>query len=57
MDITKMIKELCTERDEIERAIIALERVGGKRRGRKPQWMKAMGERKPKKKQSNDQTK
>jgi hypothetical protein len=57
MDITKMIKDLRAERDEIERAIIALERVGGKRRGRKPRWMKAIEELKPKKKQSNDQTK
>ena len=42
MDINKIIKELRAERDEIERAILALERVGGKRRGRPPQWLKAM---------------
>jgi len=44
MDITKILKELRSEREEIERAILALERFGGKRRGRPPKWMKAIGE-------------
>jgi len=42
MDINKILKELRSEREEIERAILALEQVGGKRRGRPPLWMKAM---------------
>jgi hypothetical protein len=29
------------EREEIARAILALEGLGGKRRGRPPKWMKA----------------
>ena len=42
MDIAKMISELRAERENIEQAIIALERVArsrGKRRGRPPKWM------------------
>ena len=42
MDITKMISELRVERESIEHAIIALERIArgsGKRRGRPPKWM------------------
>jgi|SRR5689334_23196614 len=42
MDIAKMISELRVERESIEQAIIALERVvrsSGKRRGRPPKWM------------------
>jgi hypothetical protein len=42
MNISKIIAELRSEREQIDRAIIALERVGGKRRGRPPQWMKAL---------------
>ena len=42
MDINKVLNELRSEREEIVRAIIALERIGGKRRGRLPQWMKAL---------------
>ena len=58
MDINKIIKQLRSERDEIERAIIALEKFGGKRRGRPPLWMKALEEptqTKPRKKPSKDQ--
>jgi hypothetical protein len=58
MDINKIIKELRAEREEIERAILALEQVGGKRRGRPPSWMKAIEEpapTKPRKKRSKDQ--
>ena len=42
MDILKMISELRAERENVEQAIMALERVarsGGKRRGRPPKWM------------------
>ena len=41
MDIRKILEELRAERAEIERAISALERVGRKKRGRPPKWMKA----------------
>lgn len=40
MDINKILVELRAERENIERAIKALERVGGKRTGRPPKWMK-----------------
>jgi hypothetical protein len=33
MDVNEIIKELRAERDEVERAMLALERVGGRRRG------------------------
>ncbi|MGH9628895.1 MAG: hypothetical protein ACRD7E_11270, partial [Bryobacteraceae bacterium] len=42
MDITKMLAELRQERQQIEEAIIILERLArgrGKRRGRPPLWM------------------
>jgi hypothetical protein len=42
MDILKMLAELRGEREQIEEAIIALERLArgqGKRRGRPPAWM------------------
>jgi len=58
MDINKILAELRSERDDIERAIIALEKFGGKRRGRPPLWMKTIEEpaqTKPRKKQSKDQ--
>jgi hypothetical protein len=42
MNINKILKELRSEREEIDRAVIALERVGGKRRGRPPKWMTAL---------------
>jgi hypothetical protein len=42
MDINKVLNELRSERQEIVRAIIALQRVGGERRGRPPKWMKAL---------------
>ena len=44
MDIGKMIAELRAEREQIEHAILALERIargGAKRRGRPPKWMSA----------------
>jgi len=42
MDVTKILAELRQERDQIEEAIITLERLAqgrGKRRGRPPQWL------------------
>jgi hypothetical protein len=58
MDINKIIKDLRTEKEELERAILALERIGGKRRGRPPKWLKAMekpAQTEPRKKRSKDQ--
>ena len=45
MDLTKMLAELRQEREQIEEAIMSLERLArgrGKRRGRPPAWMSAM---------------
>lgn len=45
MDLTKMLAELRQEREQIEEAILSLERLArgrGKRRGRPPAWMSAM---------------
>jgi len=42
MDLTKLISDLRSERQYIEEAILALERIaqgGHKRRGRPPKWM------------------
>lgn len=42
MDINKMLAELRVERQQIEEAIMTLERLArgrGKRRGRPPAWM------------------
>ena len=42
MDINKMLAELRTEREQIEEAIMTLERLArgrGRRRGRPPAWM------------------
>jgi hypothetical protein len=44
MDITQIIAELRSEREQIDEAIVALERLArgsGKRRGRPPKWMTA----------------
>lgn len=43
MDVMKMLRELRAQRDQLEEAIITLERLArgqGKRRGRPPLWMK-----------------
>ncbi len=43
MDVNKILSELRHEREQIEDAIISLERLArgrGKRRGRPPAWMK-----------------
>ena len=44
MDVNKMLTELRQEREQIEQAIIILERLArgrGKRRGRPPAWLSA----------------
>ena len=45
MDILKMLADLRAERQQIEEAIVAIERLAvgtrGKRRGRPPKWMAA----------------
>ena len=43
MDITKILEDLRRERQQLEEAILSLERlaVGGKRRGRPPAWIAA----------------
>ncbi len=44
MDILKMLAELRQEREQIEEAIMVMERLAlgqGKRRGRPPAWMTA----------------
>ena len=49
MDVNKILEELRQEREQIEDAIISLERLArgrGKRRGRPPAWMKEAAERK-----------
>ena len=46
MDLNKMLAELRQEREQIEEAIIILERLArgrGRRRGRPPLWMTAGG--------------
>lgn len=45
MDVLKMLAELRQEREQIEEAIMTLERLArgrGKRRGRPPAWMSAL---------------
>ena len=42
MDVTKILVELRQEREQIEEAILSLERLArgrGRRRGRPPSWM------------------
>lgn len=49
MDVNKILVELRQEREQIEEAIISLERLArgrGKRRGRPPSWMKEAEQRK-----------
>ena len=46
MDVNKMLAELRQEREQIDEAIMILERLArgrGKRRGRPPAWMAATG--------------
>jgi DNA invertase Pin-like site-specific DNA recombinase len=45
MDVSKILVELRQEREQIEEAIMSLERLArgrGKRRGRPPAWMSAV---------------
>ncbi len=45
MDINKMLQDLRAEREQIEEAILSLERLArgrGKRRGRPPVWLTEM---------------
>lgn len=45
MDLLKMLADLRHEREQIEEAIVTLERLArgrGKRRGRPPAWMSAI---------------
>jgi hypothetical protein len=54
MDVTKMIAELRSQRDQLDEAIIALERMirgTGKRRGRPPKWLSAASAEEPVKKE------
>ena len=48
MDILKMLADLRAEREQIEQAILTIERLAagtrGKRRGRPPKWMSAAAE-------------
>ena len=42
MDVTKILEELRQEREQLEEAILSLERLArgrGRRRGRPPAWM------------------
>jgi hypothetical protein len=45
MDVLKMLADLRQEREQVEEAIVTLERLArgrGKRRGRPPAWMSAL---------------
>jgi len=45
MDVLKMLADLRQEREQIEEAILTLERLArgrGRRRGRPPSWMSAV---------------
>lgn len=51
MDVSKILAELRQEREQIEEAILSLERLArgrGRRRGRPPAWMAAMNVTTPK---------
>lgn len=48
MDVTKILSELRQEREQIEEAIMSLERLArgrGRRRGRPPAWMTELDKR------------
>ncbi len=48
MDILKMLTDLRQEREQIEEAIVTLERLAqgrGRRRGRPPNWLSAIKKR------------
>jgi hypothetical protein len=45
MDVNKMLQELRAEKEQIEEAILSLERLArgrGRRRGRPPSWLSEM---------------
>jgi hypothetical protein len=47
MEINRMLEELRAEREQIEEAIVVLQRLAagqGKRRGRPPKWMSEVAE-------------
>jgi hypothetical protein len=47
MDLNRMISELQAERERLDQAILALERLSaskGKRRGRPPKWLVGTGD-------------
>jgi hypothetical protein len=47
MNVEAILKDLREQRDSLAQAILSLERLAagqGKRRGRPPAWMKAVGE-------------
>ena len=48
MDINKILEDLRQEREQLEEAILSLERLaaGGKRRGRPPAWIAAVRQQK-----------
>lgn len=55
MDVAKMLAELRQEREQIEEAILTLERLAqgqGKRRGRPPAWLTEARKREAKQKQA-----
>jgi hypothetical protein len=50
MDVSKILAELKSEREQIEAAIVSLERLArgrGPRRGRPPAWMSELAVEKP----------
>lgn len=47
MDVLKILSDLRRERDQLDEAIMTLERLAqgrGRRRGRPPSWMKAVSQ-------------
>jgi hypothetical protein len=51
MDVNKMLADLRQEREQIEEAILSLERLArgrGRRRGRPPAWLSEMEQQQPK---------
>lgn len=50
MDVTKILADLRQEKDQLEEAIMSLERLArgrGKRRGRPPAWLTEMKKERP----------
>ena len=60
MDVQKILIELRQEREQIEQAILSLERLArghGKRRGRPPKWLKEAETKKPRRQSSQRKSK